>query len=403
MATFNIQLDRRKKLQNGLYNLVVRVNVRNDMLYLNIEKLTEKQYNHVFVKKSGDENSIAFREKCEVYKTKCERIYNILRPFNKSRFRELFYEKEKEIPKTLLLKDLFKDYYTTNENIKHSSKGRYRSSMNIFETFMNGATVYDVTPDYLKKYERYKLSKGNSPATIASNITDLKRILNYYTKVKKVIPRDYEYPFSEIGYRIKNFIPNKSVLENIDIKSIVEMNEFDSPEQEYARDIWLLLYRFNGSNFADLLRMRWSNINGKEIKFYRLKTESTRKKNLKQIVVPKTKGITELLEKIGDKNSPFILGQLQEGYSSETLDNKSNKMRGELNVHLKAISAKLNLALPLRINKARECYATTLRRAKKPIDQISEAMGHSSIMVTMNHYIGGLNSDEIHELNDALF
>ena len=24
--------------------------------------------------------------------------------------------------------------------------------MNIFETFMNGATVYDVTPDYLKKF-----------------------------------------------------------------------------------------------------------------------------------------------------------------------------------------------------------------------------------------------------------
>jgi len=26
-------------------------------------------------------------------------------------------KEEKEIPKTLLLKDLFKDYYTTNENI----------------------------------------------------------------------------------------------------------------------------------------------------------------------------------------------------------------------------------------------------------------------------------------------
>ena len=113
--------------------------------------------------------------------------------------------------------------------------------------------------------------------------------------------------------------------------------------------------------------------------------------------------IIELLEKNGNKNSPFILGQLQEGSSAETLDNKSNKMRGELNVHLKAISTKLNLALPLRINKARECYATTLRRANKPIDKISEAMGHSSIAVTMNHYIGNMNNDEIFELNDALF
>jgi hypothetical protein len=265
MATFNIQLDRRKKLQNRLYNLVVRVNVGSNMIYLNVEKLTEKQYDHVFIKKSRDEESIAFREKCDGYKTKCQRILNKLGQLNKARFRELFYEEEKNMPKTLLLKDLFNDYYTTNENIRHSTRGRYRSSMNIFETFMEGATVYDVTPDYLRKFERWKINKGNSPATIASNITDLKRILNYYTKVKKVIPRDYEYPFSEIGYRIKNFIRNKSVLENSELKSIVEMKEFDSIDQEYARDIWLLLYRCNGSNFADLLRMRWSCINGKDI------------------------------------------------------------------------------------------------------------------------------------------
>jgi integrase len=375
----------------------------NDMIYLNYSKLTEKQYDHVFVKKSGDDDSIAFREKCEGFRTKCERTFNKVKPFNKARFRDLLTEEEKDTPKSLLLKDLFKDYYTTNENIKHSSKRRYRSSMNIFETFMKEATVYEVTPDYLRKFERWKIIKGNSPATIASNITDLKRILNYYTKVKKVIPRDYEYPFSEIVYRIKNFIPNKSVLENDDIKSVVEMKNFDSPEQVYARDIWLLLYRCNGSNFIDLLRMRWSSINGKDIRFYRLKTETTRKKNVKQIIVPKTKGITELLDKIGDKNSPFVLGLLQEGYSEETLDNKSNKMRGEINVHLKTISTKLNLSLPLRINKARECYATTPRRAKKPIDKISEAMGHSSIAVTMNHYIGNMNNDEIFELNDALF
>ena len=403
MATYNIQLDRRKKLQNGLYNLVVRLNVGNDMIYLNISKLNEKQYDHVFVKRAGDEESIAFREKCEEYRTRCERIYNKLKPFNKTRFRNLLKNEEKDIPITLLLKDLFKDYCTTNENIKHSSKGRYRSSMNIFETFMKGATVYDVTPDYLRKFEKYKLNIGNFPATIASNITDLKRILNYYTKVKKVIPRDYEYPFSVVGYRIKNFIPTKLVMENDEIKSVVDMKEFDSPEQEYARDIWLLLYRCNGSNFVDLLRMRWNNMNNNEIRFYRKKTETTRKKNVKQIIVPRTPGVNELLEKLGDKTSPFVLGLLKEGYSEETIVNKSNKMRMELNEHLKEITSKLNLHSPLRLNKARECYASTLNRANKSVVKIGETMGHSTIAVTINHYIGGMNNDELFDLNNALF
>jgi hypothetical protein len=86
---------------------------------------------------------------------------------------------------------------------------------------MKGASVYDVSPDYLRKSERSKLSKANAPATIASNITDLNRIQISYTKVRKVIPGDYESLFSEIGYRIKIFIPNKSVLEIKEIKSII--------------------------------------------------------------------------------------------------------------------------------------------------------------------------------------
>jgi len=96
MATYIIQLDRRKKLKNGLYNLVVRVNMGNDMIYLNFSKMTEKQYDHVFVKRAGDEDSIAFREKCEAFKTKCERTFNKVKPFNKARFRVLLKEKEKE-------------------------------------------------------------------------------------------------------------------------------------------------------------------------------------------------------------------------------------------------------------------------------------------------------------------
>ena len=142
MATFNIVLDRRRKLQNGLYNLVVRVNLGNDMIYLNISKLTAEQYDHVFVKRAGDEDSIAFREQCEKDRTKCERIYNKLKPFNKTRFRELLKDKEKVNPTTLNLKDLFTDYCTNYDRIKYNSVLRYRTSGNVFETFKKGVTVY---------------------------------------------------------------------------------------------------------------------------------------------------------------------------------------------------------------------------------------------------------------------
>ena len=62
MAKFTIQLDRRRKLQNDLYNLVVRVNVGNDMIYMNIGKLTEQQYNKIFVRKEvGGTITVVFK------------------------------------------------------------------------------------------------------------------------------------------------------------------------------------------------------------------------------------------------------------------------------------------------------------------------------------------------------
>jgi hypothetical protein len=79
------------------------------------------------------------------------------------------------------------------------------------------------------------------------------------------------------------------------------------------------------------------------------------------------------------------------------------KMKGEPNVNLKAITTKMNLSSPLRHNKARECYAKTLSRAKRSIDKIGEATGHTTITVTRNHYIGDMNIEEMSELNDALF
>jgi len=51
MATFNLILDRRTKLKNNQYNLAVRLVNGNDVMYLNVAKMTEQQYEMIFVKK----------------------------------------------------------------------------------------------------------------------------------------------------------------------------------------------------------------------------------------------------------------------------------------------------------------------------------------------------------------
>jgi len=54
--------------------------------------------------------------------------------------------------------------------------------------------------------------------------------------------------------------------------------------------------------------MRWDQIQGSFIMLTRMKAETTRKNNIKQIVVPINKQMRKSINKLTEKNSPFILG-----------------------------------------------------------------------------------------------
>src|SRR5665811_2592353 len=91
------------------------------------------------------------------------------------------------------------------------------------------------------------------------------------------------------------------------------------------------LYRFNGANFADLLRMKWSQIKGDYIFFTRKKTEDTRKNNRKPIIVPLTDKLKDSIEQVGDNSSPFLLGMLEEGYDETYFRNRNHKIKQQIN------------------------------------------------------------------------
>ena len=402
MAKFTIQLDKRRKLKNDLYNLVVHVNFGNDIVLVNIGKLTAPQYKHIFEDQAGDDHSISYRAQCQDLKTNCERVFYKVKPFDKAKFRAMIKEKEPEVPKSLVLKELFNDYVKNYERIKLNSRLRYRTTGNILESYSPGLTVPEVTPTFLRNFEKDQLKAKLSPATITSYMIDLRRIINYYTKVKKIIPATYEYPFSEGGYQIPKVESHKEILENKEIKAVSKMTKFNSRKEEYARDIWLLAYRCNGSNYTDLLRMRWEDVRTKYIIYYRKKTESTQRTIKKPVIVPLTPKVQSLLDKLGNHDSPFVLGLLNEGYSEETIVNKSDKKRKEINKLLKGIQKRLGLSAPLRMDMARHCYASTLDRAGVETKKISNMLVHSSVIVT-EKYLAGLNTDVLFKTNKHIF
>jgi integrase len=313
----------------------------------------------------------------------------------------MFREKDKDAHHSLLLSDLFDAYIEKDENLKPKTKDAIKYTKNRLEDFKTGLSVGDVTINFLKRFEKKNMGKGISQATIDHHMRNLRLVINYFRDVEKIIPAQYEYPFGKGRFSISSWFPNKQVLKEAEIRSIIEMKEFVSKDIEYARDIWLLLYRCNGANFADLLRMKWDQIQGDYIVFTRKKTENTRKNNKKDIIVPLTDKLKELIEKIGDKSSQYILGLLPEGYSDRFFENKNHKIKQIINRDLAKIQTKLELTTPLQLGKARDAYASTLMRNGQSRDDIGQMMGHSNSVVT-EHYLASIDTERTFKINQSL-
>jgi integrase len=401
MATFNIVLDKRSKLKDGKYNLAIRMVNGSDVMYINIQKMTETNYNRLFNGKTKDEEDRKFINICNGYITKCNKIFPEVKPFNKETFRKRFWETDADKPMSLLLTELF-DYYIGNkENIKPTTVDSLRYSRNRFENFKAGASVGDVTVSFLKKFEKNEIDKENSRATIDHHMRNLRSILNYFIHYVKVIPKEYEYPFGPGGFTVSGYFPSTQVLKESEIQSVIDLNEFKSEDHKFARDVWVMLYRFNGANFADLLRMKWSQLKGDYIFFTRKKTEDTRKNNKKPIIVPLTEKLKDSISRVGDKSSPYLLGKLKDGYDENFFKNRNHKIRQDINHKLRDIAEKLELSQPLNLGSARDCYSNTLNRNNTDIKKISQMLGHSNVVIT-EHYLAGLNPDVTFGINDPI-
>ena len=190
-------------------------------------------------------------------------------------------------------------------------------------------------------------------------------------------------------------------LSNKEVESVLAFNEFENEQQEFARDLWQMSLYCNGINFKDLIKLRWDNQIGNFFVIRREKTIRTTRSNPKLIRIPIVPKLAKLIEKIGDKNSPYVLGMIKDGYTETQMVDKKNYVAKRVNKNLKWLSEKLNLSVPLRLKTSRDSYATTLKRKGVSREIISEKMGHSNILVT-SHYLDSFEDEEMFMVNELL-
>ena len=297
--------------------------------------------------------------------------------------------------KSLLLNDCYEEKIKTLKSYCQFRTARnYKNSNSVVCKFdSRKLDLKHITVDWLKKFERHLLDRNISYTTIGIYIRNLRTIMNEAIAAGTL--DSSFYPFGRGKYEIPSGEGRKLALPLHAIKQIYYYENPSDPRAQMCKDLWVFSYLCNGANFNDLLRLKFKNINGNEISFFRGKTTNTSKKK-REVVVYFTDEMRRIIERIGNPVQlpdnyifPFLTGN----ESMEREIERINTVIQQTNKHMKRIGEALEIPHKITTYTARHSYATVLKRSGANIAFISESLGHSDLKTTEN-YLASFETEE---------
>ena len=272
---------------------------------------------------------------------------------------------------------------------KFGTSAFYKGTLSLLKRYIkHDVPIKEVTVEWLNGLEKFILKTANQ-TTVAMNMRNIRATMNIAKQVGVI--RESDYPFGRGKYQIKEGSGKKKALNKKQLKVIAEYSD-GSMTTEFYRDLWLFIYFCNGLNVADLISLKFSDIQNGEISFIRKKTKD-RTRDVKRIYAAITPEMYSIINKWGNdpKKSVYIFPFLKPGDSAWEHEKKKKNLTKLINKRMKMIGEKLNLG-KITTYVARHTYATVLRNEGVPISIISPMLGHSSVTTT-EIYLADLESE----------
>jgi integrase len=249
----------------------------------------------------------------------------------------------------------------------------------------------DITPDWLRSYEMHLLKGGRNYTTVGIYMRTIRAIIN--EAIRAGIVKESHYPFGKGRYEIPHGEGRKLALTMQQIKAVITYTDGRETTDRY-RDLWFFSYLCNGINFADMLNLKYANITGDEISFYRKKTIRTSrvKREIQVAVTPEMQTIIDRWGNPDRKPDSFIFPYLTGNETPMQAKKKVHEVIKQTNIHMKKIGAAVGVS-GLTTYTARHSYATVLKRSGANIAFISESLGHSDLKTTEN-YLASFETEE---------
>ena len=238
---------------------------------------------------------------------------------------------------------------------KFGSSAFYKGTLSLLKRYMkHDVPIKEVTVEWLNGLEKFILKTANQ-TTVAMNMRNIRATMNIAKQVGVI--RESDYPFGRGKYQIKEGSGKKKALNKKQLKAIAEYSD-GSMTTEFYRDLWLFIYFCNGLNVADLISLKFSDIQNGEISFIRKKTKD-RTHDVKRIYAAITPEMYSIINKWGNdpKKSVYIFPFLKPGDSAWEHEKKKKNLTKLINKRMKMIGEKLNLG-KITTYVARHTYAT---------------------------------------------
>lgn len=248
-----------------------------------------------------------------------------------------------------------------------------------------------ITVDWLKRYEKAMLAEGKSYTTISMYIRSMRALFNEAKNAD--IVKEAQYPFGKGKYEIPTGKGRKMALTLQQIKQIISYTD-EAEATEHYRDLWFFSYLCNGININDLLKLKYANIDGDEIHFYRSKTlhTSKEKKEIEALLTPEMKQIIKRWGNPDKSPNNFIFPFLTGKETPVEQKKRIQDITRRINKHMKMIGDNLGIS-GISTYTARHSFASVLKRSGANIAYISDSLGHSDLKTTEN-YLASFEKEE---------
>lgn len=387
--TLTYFFDTRSRLLDGNYPIKLTVYYgRQKKRYKTPFKATQEVYDRLLANRLRDESTKQLKRQTVSWLDKQTLIAERIVPFTFTDFENFFYA-EKIKSRKIQLNDGVNSIYekhiqALNDEGRISTARSYQDSLTSMLSYKKNLKVSQITPDFLKGYEKWMTDNGRSLTTVGMYVRALRTIFNM--AIENEVIDASKYPFKK--YTIPAPQKISRTLKKEEIKQIINYTAKRDADA-VALDYWVFSFISNGMNFKDIALLKYGNINGDFLEFRRAKTKRTTNNNSLPIMVPLDENLLYIIKKRGNKSKKkedYIFPILKHGLTpQEEYDHIKTFVRNT-NKRLTRVGIELGLSLKVTSYVARHCFATIQKNNNAPLAYISEALGHSNLKTTQNYF-----------------